>query len=133
MFAQNRDYATIEDDTPADWAPFSYSPSTKRRADRLLDLMLHPATGAAERALSAQRFVALTAAMPALSADDAMYRVLLDVDGVTVMCESGAEWAPCDTSDPVSVAEAVRSCGAVPRYRDGAMWAAYPVRKAVAA
>lgn len=133
MFAQNPDYATIEHDTPADWAPFTYSPATHRRADALLARMTHPNTPTAERALSAQRFVSITGAMPATAIDEAPYKVLPDGDGVLVECESGGEWAACDPVDPLSVAEAVRACGAVPRYWRGTMRAAYIARGAVAA
>lgn len=115
-----------------DWAPFVYRPSVRRRADSMLRLMRDDRTPAGERTAAARHFVMVTAAMPACD-DDALYTVLLDADGVTVMCESGAEWAPCDSNDPVAVAEAVRRCGAVPRYWRGTMRAAYPVRKAVAA
>jgi hypothetical protein len=133
MFAQNPDDATVAHDTPADWVPFTYAAATRRRADALLARMTHPNTPTAERALSAQRFVSLTGAMPALSADDAPYEVLPDEGGVIVECNSGGGWAACDPSDPVSVAEAVRVCGAVPRYWRGTMRAAYIARGAVAA
>lgn len=130
--AQTHDRAT----TPASddaWAPFTYRPAVQRRADRLLDLMLHPATGAAERAVAARRFVMVTAAMPAADRDEAPYPVYVEDDGVTVECESGGAWVACDPTDPLSVAEAVRKAGAVPRYWRGQMRAAYPVRKSVAA
>ncbi|ORA27381.1 hypothetical protein [Mycobacterium aquaticum] len=61
------------------------------------------------------------------------YAAAPDGAGVLVECESGGEWAACDPTDPLSVAGAVRACGAVPRYWQGTMRAAYPVRKAVAA
>ncbi len=119
-------------DGDADWQPFRYPATVQRRADSLLRLMTHPGTPAAERLAAARRFVMVTGVMPAETADE-LHEVFPCTGGITVMCRSGGGWADCDPTDPVSVAHGVRECGGVPRYRDGQLWAAYPVQMGAAA
>ncbi|QIP38005.1 hypothetical protein G9444_0761 [Rhodococcus erythropolis] len=113
----------VHDD--ADWRPFTYSPTIRRRADALLRLIAHPATPAGERAAAARRFVMVTAAMPALTAEEAPFEVLPDPTGITFEFRSGYGHEDCDPADPLSIAHALRGAGMVPRYWKGQLRCAY--------